>query len=217
MDNRRFLFVVSLALITLTSADESTPQSAPSAAMPGKHAAHMASRHFHALIRREGAMAEFSVTEGCLRTQTRLDAFQTKDGVSFGFVEVIKDNPCTFEFLQSIAGEGRVTFQVGKNLADAHLQGVIPSTDEFSGDEFQVVIDVTWTAEGDPVFESLSEVHHGPGLLRRVSRKGTSREALSSGGTVMLASDSENIIEGVDGRGMIFNTKRGFFEISRTN
>jgi hypothetical protein len=74
-----------------------------------------------------------------------------------------------------------VSFQATKTLTEARLQGTIVGTDDISGAEVQVVLDLAWTATGKLTRQSSKQRFQLPGILIFQSTTNAFREATASG------------------------------------
>jgi hypothetical protein len=109
---------------------------------------------------------------------------------------------------------GDATFQADRSkLTKASLQATIPATDNISGAEVQVEVDLTWTGAGELASESQRFRFKQAGLLLSSWFKGFIRPATASG-TVLVG--GENIATDASIFADIFRVRLGELDVVRS-
>lgn len=146
------------------------------------------------------AFATFSNTDGCISTYAQVSA---SDGVSHeppgaptsaefssAYISIYQYDECNFTFLVNAQSPPNTIadtdFQVTKNFNTASLKTTVNVYDAVTGSYFDVIVDLAWTATGDPPFrETLFLQDKSNGFIFTQKTTSTTRAA-EVGGTVYL-------------------------------
>jgi hypothetical protein len=98
-------------------------------------------------------------------------------------LSITQFNLCTgVSLVNAGGGSSEVTVTVARDLSTAHATGTLLVDDGTSGTSFPIIVDLTWTATGDPAHENVNPTVVIPGgTVQHVSFNGTFREASASG------------------------------------
>ena len=140
------------------------------------------------------AIAFFDGFEGCIFTSVGVRAFNGIEGDGPGKpgdgseVEVFVEQLDTCQDVLLLSAESTTAvsaseFQIDKKLESARLTKTVELTDSFSGNSFDVSVDLTWTATSQPEVTRNRSYIRTAGRISHEQNKGTFREA-STAGTV---------------------------------
>jgi hypothetical protein len=138
------------------------------------------------------ATAFFDAEDECIDTFVGVRAFDGIERAGPGkpakgsAVEVFVEqfNFCDETLLlnaESITDVSASEFQIDKKLASARLTKTVELTDTVSGNSFDVSVDLTWTATGQPEVTRNRFYLRTPGRTIHEQDKGTFREATTAG------------------------------------
>ena len=151
------------------------------------------------------AIAFFDGFEGCILTSVGVRAFNGIEGDGPGKpgngseVELFVEQLDTFQDVLLLSAESTTAvsaseFQIDKKLESARLTKTVELTDSFSGNSFDVSVDLTWTATSQPEVTRNRSYIRTAGRISHEQNKGTFREA-STAGTV--SSGATNFLQNV--------------------
>ena len=140
------------------------------------------------------AIAFFDGVEGCILTSVGVRAFEgiERDGPgkpgNGSEVELFVEQLDTCQDVLLLSAESTTAvsaseFQIDKKLESARLTKTVELTDSFSGNSFDVSVDLTWTATSQPEVTRNRSYIRTAGRISHEQNKGTFREA-STAGTV---------------------------------
>jgi len=145
-------------------------------------------------FRGQNAVANFSSVDesGCIRTDVYLwgseDVFSSEPGQpipsSEAYVLISRYDTCNDDQLllaDGVAGLSGENFQVGRGLDSATLHTPVTVFDSESGNWFEVVLDITWTANSPLTRVNDHILSHTPSCLINERRHGELRFADASG------------------------------------
>lgn len=142
------------------------------------------------------AGASFTSTDptGCIESSVFVFGGESLSKVGSGspssdgpgtFVQIVQENSCTGTLSFLDGGGPAELFQANRRLTEAILQATITVTDEETGEEFPVQIDLTWTGTGDLLRQASHNKFQLPGLVEIQSSTNRVREA-SATGSILL-------------------------------
>lgn len=209
---KQLLFVLAAATVLLTSLMAPTVQAAKPPTSPLDHGP--------TINRYSGETANlygWSTTDGCIYTNVSVMAStQTvksrTGGTSTGQYATLYidsyDN-CTWTWLSSLSGYTPIdgnSFQLDKQLNNAHLQTVIPVYDWNADATTNIAVDVTWTGSGDLTKGKFSYQYQSPGCKVKYSSSGSSRNATVSG---TISDSITHYMNGASVNGNLQSVKNG--------
>jgi hypothetical protein len=147
---------------------------------------------FRSRVKGPTARAFFITQEECIQTNVSIEAFDNivhlppgpPNSRSEAVVIIDLFDFCNGEQLVFALGSATLSdsdFQVGKKIESARLITTIEVSDSVSGSSFDVSIDVTWTASGQPEKVNNRFQSRFPDRFITEQSRGTFREAVASG------------------------------------
>jgi hypothetical protein len=152
------------------------------------------------------AFFEDITADECVLTLVNIEAFSRilhappgpPNSRSEVFVIIDQFNLCTGEQLVFAIGNATLSdsdFEVSKKLESARLITTIEVSDSVSGSSFDVSIDVTWTATGQPVKQKLFVQTRSADFFQIFKSSGTFADASASG---TVSDGTTNFIQTAD-------------------
>jgi hypothetical protein len=138
------------------------------------------------MVKGSSVFSFFETVDGCISTIVNISADEQvyqqppESSLSEGFINVfiIKTDTCdNYAPLLEAGGFGTLAnsdLEVGKNLGWARLNTTINVYDSVSNSNFDVFVDLAWTATGKPGRFTYISHDKSPGLIFRQTRTGTS-------------------------------------------
>jgi hypothetical protein len=147
---------------------------------------------FRSRVKGPLAQADFFTNEECIVTEVFIEAFDNivheppgpPNSRSEVFVNISQFDLCNQEFVLSAIGSATLSdsdFQVSKKIESARLITTIEVFDFVSESLFNVSIDVSWTATGEPEKVNSRFQSRSPGFFFNEQLRATTREAAAAG------------------------------------